>query len=186
VNKGGRYVIAKRAGVDSPPYASNWMPLWAYSIARSLNNATRSRAAANALATSGLVDVGGVFVSLESASGQQWDWPNAFAPLQSFLYDGIMGTTSSDDVRARELASVILHRWIKASMNNFLRDGILNEKNDARFDSGISGRGGEYQPQLGFGWSIGVSLDFIFQMMNETENPRNFGRKLNLTNNLQK
>lgn len=186
VNKGGRYVIAKRAGVDSPPYASNWMPLWAYSIARSLNNATRSRAAANALAISGLVDVGGVFVSLESASGQQWDWPNAFAPLQSFLYDGIMGTTSSDDVRARELASVILHRWIKASMNNFLRDGILNEKNDARFDSGISGRGGEYQPQLGFGWSIGVSLDFIFQMMNETENPRNFGRKLNLTNNLQK
>ena len=171
-SKGGKYVIANRPSKDSSPYASNWIPLWAYSIAKPLNNISRSRAAAQSLAESGLVDAGGVLVSLKD-SGQQWDWPNAFAPLQSFLYDGLVGTTLPDDVLARDLASTILHRWVKSALNNFLRDGILNEKNDGRVDTGISGRGGEYTPQTGFGWSIGVALEFLIHLTNDTENPRN-------------
>lgn len=168
-----KYALVKRSAVDSSPYASNFIPLWAYSIAVSLNNSTRSIAAAQSLQSSGLVDAGGVLVSLEQSSNQQWDWPNSFAPLQSLLYDGLIGTTTPDDLQARSLASTILRRWVKSSLNNFLRDGILNEKNDGRVDTGISGRGGEYSPQVGFGWSIGVAIDFIIHLTNDTENPRN-------------
>jgi alpha,alpha-trehalase len=168
-----KYALVKRSAVDSSPYASNFIPLWAYSIAVSLNNSTRSIAAAQSLESSGLVEAGGVLVSLEQSSNQQWDWPNSFACVQSLLFDGLIGTTSPDNLQARSLASTILRRWVKSSLNNFLRDGILNEKNDGRVDTGISGRGGEYSPQVGFGWSIGVAIDFIIHLTNDTENPRN-------------
>ena len=71
------------------------------------------------------------------------------------------------------LAERIAKRWLKSSLANFLRDGFLNEKNDGRVADGLSGRGGEYPPQLGFGWSIGVALDLLtradFASLDEVE-----------------
>ena len=94
----------------------------------------------------------------------------AWAPLQHLLFEGLNATGRPAAVA---LAERIAKRWLKSSLANFLRDGFLNEKNDGRVADGLSGRGGEYPPQLGFGWSIGVALDLLtradFASLDEVE-----------------
>jgi alpha,alpha-trehalase len=43
----------------------------------------------------------------------------------------------------------------------FNSTGHMHEKYDVSHPSGLVGRGGEYAPQVGFGWSNGVVLDFL-------------------------
>lgn len=47
-------------------------------------------------------------------------------------------------------------------MKGFEADGAMYEKYDATYP-GQYGGGGEYEIQLGFGWSNGVALTFIDQ-----------------------
>lgn len=51
-------------------------------------------------------------------------------------------------------------RWITANMVGFDLDGAMYEKYDA-LESGAYGGGGEYDVQIGFGWSNGVALSLI-------------------------
>jgi alpha,alpha-trehalase len=39
--------------------------------------------------------------------------------------------------------------------------GAMHEKYDVTTPAGKIGGGGEYAPQVGFGWSNGVALDFL-------------------------
>ena len=39
--------------------------------------------------------------------------------------------------------------------------GAMHEKYDVTTPAGAIGGGGEYAPQVGFGWSNGVALDFL-------------------------
>jgi alpha,alpha-trehalase len=43
----------------------------------------------------------------------------------------------------------------------FATTGFMHEKYDVTAADGGIGGGGEYQPQVGFGWSNGVVLDFL-------------------------
>ena len=61
---------------NAPSAASNWLPLWAGAF-----DARQGAAAVASLRRSGLVQSGGVATTL-TPSDQQWDWPNAWAPLQ--------------------------------------------------------------------------------------------------------
>ncbi len=82
-------------------------------------------------------------------SGQQWDAPNGWAPLQWVAIVGLRRYGFD------ELADEIKRRWIATTQKVYQAEHKLIEKYDVVGDSGIGG-GGEYPLQDGFGWSNGV------------------------------
>lgn len=52
--------------------------------------------------------------------------------------------------------------WIDANLLGYRQSGAMYEKYDARIP-GQYGGGGEYEVQIGFGWSNGVALSLIDQ-----------------------
>lgn len=49
----------------------------------------------------------------------------------------------------------------RVNLNVFNKTGAMHEKYDVSTPGGLIGGGGEYKPQIGFGWSNGVLLDFL-------------------------
>lgn len=84
-------------------------------------------------------------------SGQQWDAPNGWAPLQWIGYKGL--TNYGYD----ELAGKIKLRWITANDAVFNKSGKMTEKYDV-WNERAEASGGEYPNQDGFGWTNGVYL----------------------------
>lgn len=81
-------------------------------------------------------------------TGQQWDAPNGWAPLQ---WLAIIGLRHYDE---HALAGVIAQRWVAKNLQVYRDTGKLVEKYDV---SGTgAGGGGEYPLQDGFGWTNGV------------------------------
>ncbi len=95
---------------------------------------------------------GGLMTSL-CFSGQQWDAPNAWAPLQ---YIGYIAAKNYD---RNVLAKQIKNNWMSNVETVFEHKGKLTEKYNA-IDTSISAEGGEYPNQDGFGWTNGVYLFF--------------------------
>jgi alpha,alpha-trehalase len=81
-------------------------------------------------------------------TGQQWDAPNGWAPLQWIAIEGL------NRYGHRSLAQNIAHRWIRENVDYYERTGKLVEKYDVTGDAAASG--GEYPLQDGFGWTNGV------------------------------
>ena len=93
---------------------------------------------------------GGVVTTLE-ATGQQWDAPNGWAPLQWITIVGL------ENYGHHELAAEIASRWIQLNSDVFKRTGKLMEKYNV-VDTHLEAGGGEYPGQDGFGWTNGVFL----------------------------
>ena len=87
-------------------------------------------------------------------TGEQWDAPNGWAPLQWMTIWGL------DRCGQRELARDIADRWIKLNVDVFHRTGKLMEKYNV-VDTKLEAGGGEYAGQDGFGWTNGVLLKLI-------------------------
>ena len=86
-------------------------------------------------------------------SGQQWDAPNGWAPLQWVAIEGLRAYGHE------ALAATIANRWL-AMVERIHRDsGLLLEKYDVEHFKG--GSGGEYPLEIGFGWTNGVTLALI-------------------------
>lgn len=98
---------------------------------------------------------GGVVTTLET-TGQQWDAPNGWAPLQWITIQGLENYGYT--ILAREIAQ----RWIRLNTNVFKRTGKLMEKYNV-VDTHLEAGGGEYEGQDGFGWTNGVLLALIRQ-----------------------
>jgi alpha,alpha-trehalase len=81
-------------------------------------------------------------------TGQQWDAPNGWAPLQWIAIDGLRrhGETG--------LARKIAAGWALENARVYCKTGKLVEKYNVR-DAG-EGAGGEYPVQDGFGWTNAV------------------------------
>jgi alpha,alpha-trehalase len=95
-----------------------------------------------------LLKSGGI-VTTPRDTGQQWDSPNGWAPLQWIAIDGLRRHHQTS------LAATIACRWM-AGVNHLYREtGKLVEKYDV-VDTGRRGGGGEYPTQDGFGWTNGV------------------------------
>lgn len=111
---------------------------------------------ANAIETKFLYQ-GGLTTTLNNTQ-QQWDFPNAWAPLQWFAVDGLLHYGYKD------LAQKIAHAWLGNVEAYFTHHGVMMEKYNAE-DLNIAARGGEYEVQLGFGWTNGVTLklDTLFK-----------------------
>lgn len=69
----------------------------------------------------------------------------------------VEGLESCGAARGEALGAEVASRWLKSSLIAWTRDGVMHEKMDAT-RPGEYGGGGEYTPQVGFGWSNGVVL----------------------------
>ena len=96
---------------------------------------------------------GGVVTTLET-TGQQWDAPNGWAPLQWMTIVGL------ENYGHNALAAEITERWIRLNTDVFKRTGKLMEKYNV-VDTHLEAGGGEYPGQDGFGWTNGVLLALI-------------------------
>jgi len=96
----------------------------------------------------------GGLVATPVETGEQWDAPNGWAPLQWMAIQGLL--TYDKDSLATEVAS----RWAAQNIRVFKRTGKLLEKYNVK-DTSLTGGGGEYPNQDGFGWTNGVLLKIL-------------------------
>jgi len=96
-----------------------------------------------------LLDVGGLATTLVE-SGQQWDAPNGWAPLQWIAVIGLRNYGFDG------LAHEIARRWVRENIAGYRRYAKLVEKYNVTTPGGDEGGGGEYATQIGFGWTNGV------------------------------
>ena len=143
-------------------YASDFAMLWA-NVADDMTDATQD-AIVEKLERSGLLQAGGVVTSTVE-SGQQWDAPNAWPPLQYFVIEGLKNLRIP---RAHRLAGDLASRWLRSNFTAWHATGHMYEKYNA-YHPGTTGNGGEYEPQLGFGWTNGVVLDLLTHSSSEEE-----------------
>ncbi len=93
---------------------------------------------------------GGVVTTLYH-TGEQWDAPNGWAPLQWMTITGLRNYGHD------ALANTIAERWVAINEKVYENTGKFVEKYNVE-DMGLEGGGGEYPVQDGFGWSNGVYL----------------------------
>jgi alpha,alpha-trehalase len=98
----------------------------------------------------------GGFVTTLVASGQQWDAPNGWPPLQWLAMEGARRYGRAD------LADEARGRWLALNRRVYAATGKMTEKYDVVDPSRPAG-GGEYPTQDGFGWTNGVALALAAQ-----------------------
>jgi alpha,alpha-trehalase len=87
------------------------------------------------------------------ATGEQWDAPNGWAPLQ---WVAIAGLRRYDE---NALAAKIATGWVAENARVYCETGKLVEKYNVS-DAG-AGAGGEYPVQDGFGWTNAVLVKLL-------------------------
>ena len=94
----------------------------------------------------------------ERVTGQQWDRPNGWAPLQWMAVLGL------ERYGIAELAHEIRARWVHTVAAVYERESKLVEKYRLRnvaAELPTGGGGGEYPLQDGFGWTNGVTRVWV-------------------------
>ncbi|CAM4122067.1 MULTISPECIES: alpha,alpha-trehalase [Lelliottia] len=119
-----------------------------------VNVASKERADKVASATaSRLLKPGGVSTTTIN-SGQQWDAPNGWAPLQWVAAEGLQ------NYGHKKVAMDVTWRFLTNVQHTYDREQKLVEKYDVS-TTGTGGGGGEYPLQDGFGWTNGVTLKML-------------------------
>lgn len=134
--------------------AAGLWPLWAGAASPEQAAATVRTMQAQLMAPGGLL-------TSDVASGQQWDAPNGWAPLQWIAVQGLRRYgyhAEAEDLR---------RRWLSTCEAVFAAKGKFIEKYNVMDPLAPSG-GGEYGLQDGFGWSNGVYLDLLEPDRNST------------------
>lgn len=136
----GDYTYRKTVAAAFPLYARVATAEQAASVSRTLNDE--------------FLKEGGLLTTLEY-TGQQWDAPNGWAPLQWVAIQGLRSYGYG------ELAAEVKRRWVKSNVDAYRRQGKLVEKYNVVDPGNASGGGGEYPLQDGFGWTNGVLLALL-------------------------
>ena len=92
----------------------------------------------------------GGFVTTLIASGQQWDSPNGWPPLQW------LGGEAARRYGRADIADDARTRWLALNRRTYRVTGRMTEKYDVT-DLNRRAGGGEYPTQDGFGWTNGVA-----------------------------
>jgi alpha,alpha-trehalase len=95
----------------------------------------------------------GGLMTTDIHSGQQWDAPNGWAPLQYIAAHGLLRYGHI------ALATDIMRRWNTTVAHTYQQTGKIMEKYNV-IDPHVPGGGGEYPNQDGFGWTNAVYLLF--------------------------
>jgi alpha,alpha-trehalase len=98
----------------------------------------------------------GGFVTTLISSGQQWDAPNGWPPLEWLAIEGVRRYGRAD------LADAARDRWLALNRRTYRATGKMTEKYDV-LDLRRRAGGGEYPTQDGFGWTNGVALALAAQ-----------------------
>lgn len=137
-------------------YPSCVTPLWAGAVEKKDAPAYASRLVRYLLSSGGLDFPGGVPTSILH-SGEQWDYPNAWPPLQSILIGGL---DTSGHEEAKRLAKELARIWVRSNYIGYSTWQKMFEKYSV-VQPGHHGGGGEYGVQAGFGWTNGVVLELM-------------------------
>ncbi|KAL9952754.1 hypothetical protein ACROYT_G040049, partial [Oculina patagonica] len=135
-------------------YASSVVPLWA---GVHQGNTTRESLVLRTLKRLKVLDYPGGFPTSLASSGQQWDFPNAWPPLQHMLIEGL-AQSSSEELKQEALK--FAQNWVSTNYKAWSSTGHMFEKFNVSVH-GAPGGGGEYSIQVGFGWTNGVVLDML-------------------------
>ncbi|XP_078608689.1 trehalase-like [Branchiostoma floridae x Branchiostoma japonicum] len=90
-------------------------------------------------------------------SGEQWDFPNGWPPIQHLVIEALAASPVRE---ARQLAQDLAQRWVNVNYRQFARTQAMWEKYDVETGE-HPGSGGEYDVQVGFGWTNGVVLHLL-------------------------
>jgi alpha,alpha-trehalase len=104
---------------------------------------------------------GGVVTTLFE-TGQQWDYPNGWAPLQWVVIRGLL--SYGHDALAQEIA----RRFVGCVGRTYRTNGRLMEKYNVCEPEATAG-GGEYAVQHGFGWTNGVVKALMVEFRSQME-----------------
>lgn len=137
-------------------YASNVAPLWTgcFDSTDAINLGDRT---VEYLKENDIPEYPGGIPASTLRSGEQWDYPNCWPPLQAIVVQGLENTRSP---AAMQMAEELGKKWVLANLKGYEESGEMFEKYDAEIPGGYGG-GGEYVVQSGFGWTNGVALEFI-------------------------
>lgn len=96
----------------------------------------------------------GGLAATNNETGQQWDAPNGWPPLQWMVIKGLR------EYGHDSLADDIKKRWLNLNENVYKRTGKMFEKYNVE-NLNLTAGGGEYPNQDGFGWTNGVAAALI-------------------------
>ena len=99
----------------------------------------------------------GGLVTTPYATGQQWDYPNGWAPLHWIAVQGL------HHYKHNTLAYTIAQRWLQLNQKVFAKEHKMMEKYNV-VDLKLKAGGGEYPTQDGFGWTNGVAIA-LYQLL---------------------
>ncbi|MFV0569424.1 MAG: alpha,alpha-trehalase [Citrobacter portucalensis] len=119
-----------------------------------VNAAAKDRASKVATATQAHLLQPGGLATTSVKSGQQWDTPNGWAPLQWVAASGLQNYGQD------AVAMDVTWRFLTNVQHTYDREKKLVEKYDVS-TTGTGGGGGEYPLQDGFGWTNGVTLKML-------------------------
>lgn len=104
---------------------------------------------------------GGLTSTLDE-TGQQWDAPNGWAPLQWMAIKGLR------NYGYYNLANQVKANWVNNCLRVYQNTGKMVEKYNV-YDLSLLAGGGEYPVQDGFGWTNGVLLKLLSEENLEEE-----------------
>lgn len=104
----------------------------------------------SAILEQNFLKAGGLVTTL-TVTGQQWDAPNGWAPLQFMAIKGLR------NYGQQALANEVELRWLALNDKVYAATGKMMEKYNVE-DLAKEAGGGEYNSQDGFGWTNGVYL----------------------------
>jgi alpha,alpha-trehalase len=136
------------------PYATMFFPMWA--------GAASPQQAKQLMQKLPFMEAPGGLMTSVVRSGNQWDAPFAWAPLQ---YTAVKGLQNYSNIPgAKEAALRLSNKYVNQVAKEFSEEGGIFEKYDAsRMESDVAD-GIDYgydSNELGFGWSNGVFLELL-------------------------
>lgn len=150
--------------------AAGLMPLWADAVSTKGWSFEQAEQFVTALNASKLMGIGGLATTTTNSSHEQWDFPNVWAPLVDVAVVGLRNLEEKfPGCGARTTAINISLRTLRTMYKGWKSNQVMHEKYDARKDDGSRGEGGEYEPQVGFGWTNGVALKLMAMYADEIE-----------------
>lgn len=74
----------------------------------------------------------------------------------------IVGLSNTGDPDAQKIAFEIAEKWVRSNYKAYIFSNVMYEKYDMTNPGGRGG-GGEYDNQIGFGWTNGIILELLYK-----------------------
>ncbi|XP_033641630.1 trehalase-like [Asterias rubens] len=140
-------------------YLSNILPMWAGCYGSEVGAAKHEidGKVLSYLKNEGVLDYPGGVPTSKKNTSEQWDYPNAWPPLQQMLIEAL---DNSDLKEAKQIAFDLAQKWTLTNYLAYKENKVMYEKYDVT-NQGVPGHGGEYGVQAGFGWTNGVIMTLL-------------------------